>query len=458
MVAGLCLAASSTATSLGPIRAGQEAEGVEIQVPEAIVLVMSDDQGFGDVGRRDPSLSTPHLDGLLQSGVEFQRFYAAAPVCSPTRASVLTGRHPARMGIDGANDGHLPPDEVHLAEVLRASGYRTGFFGKWHLGTLTQDVRDSNRGGRPAEREHYAPPWDHGFDVVFATEAKVPTFDPMRQPGGAEPFGTRYWTGPGEVVPDEVLEGDDSKLIVDRALAFVKDCTERGVPSLAVVWLHAPHEPVTRSPLRLAALELDPESARDRYVACLADVDEQVGALRSALEERGRGVLWFCSDNGPEHPLGPGSTGGLRGRKRDLLEGGIRVPAALWWCGLDVAGVEPGVPFAGPAGTIDILPTLLELVGSPVSLSGLDGASLLPRLAGEEAAVGYGFRSKKQRAWIGPRWKIYSSDEGGSWQLFDLHADPGEALDRAGDSPEIVARHVALFRAWEAAVLLDRAR
>ena len=151
--------------------------------PPTIVLVMTDDQGFGDVGLRDPEVRTPHLDALFRDGVEFTRFYAAAPVCSPTRASVLTARHPARLAIDGANDGHLGDDEPNLARALAARGFRTGFFGKWHLGTLTREIQDSNRGGRPKHEAHYAPPWDRGFSVSFATEAKVPTFDPMWRPG-----------------------------------------------------------------------------------------------------------------------------------------------------------------------------------------------------------------------------------------------------------------------------------
>lgn len=426
--------------------------------PDAIVLVMTDDQGWGDVGLRDASLHTPALDALLKDGIELRRFYAAAPVCSPTRASVLTGRHPARQSIDGANDGHLLPRELHLGELLRAAGYRTGFFGKWHLGTLTRDVRDSNRGGRLEQVAHHSPPWEHGFDVTFATEAKVPTFDPMKKPGSDEPYGTRYWTGPGQVVAADQLEGDDSRLVVDRALAFLDECAQRGVPSFAVVWLHAPHEPVVESPERLKEHGLDAASRRDRYVACLADVDAQVGALRAALEEHGRGLLWFCSDNGPEHARGPGSTGGLRGRKRDLLEGGIRVPAALWWCGQELEGVATGRPFDGPAGTVDVLPTVLEVTGVPATISGLDGSSLLPRLRGSDVTPGYGFRSRKKRAWIEGRWKAHSRDAGATWALYDVAADPGEANDLAREHVDVLERLRTSFTAWEADVLRDRER
>ncbi len=123
-----------------------------------IVLMMADDQGWGDVGYRGHKvLQTPHLDRMAAEGVRLDRFYAAAPVCSPTRGSMLTGRHPFRYGIFGANVGHVPPAEVTIAELLSRAGYRTGHFGKWHLGTLTTTVVESNRGG-PRGAKNYSIP------------------------------------------------------------------------------------------------------------------------------------------------------------------------------------------------------------------------------------------------------------------------------------------------------------
>ena len=124
-----------------------------------IILVMADDQGWGDTSfNGHPTLKTPALDQMASEGLRFDRFYAAAAVCSPTRASVLTGRHPFRMRIDGANSGHLPSEEYTLAEMCHELGYTTGHFGKWHLGTLTKEVVDSNRGGRSNQAQHYSPP------------------------------------------------------------------------------------------------------------------------------------------------------------------------------------------------------------------------------------------------------------------------------------------------------------
>ncbi|MGI9544423.1 MAG: sulfatase-like hydrolase/transferase, partial [Cyclobacteriaceae bacterium] len=178
-----------------------------------IILIMTDDQGWADVGfNGNEVLKTPHLDQLASQGIILDRFYAAAPVCSPTRASVITGRNPLRMGISHANTGHMMEGEITLPELLQDQGYSTGHFGKWHLGTLTRTTLDANRGGQEKFREHYSIPTMHGYDSFFCTESKVPTFDPMIFPATFEdgeskhfgwkalvgqrksqPYGTAYW-------------------------------------------------------------------------------------------------------------------------------------------------------------------------------------------------------------------------------------------------------------------------
>jgi len=283
-----------------------------------VILLMTDDQGWGDAGYQGhPELETPNLDAMAANGFVFNRWYAAAPVCSPTRASCLTGRHPNRLNIGGANDGRLADDEVTLAEVLRIHGYRTGHFGKWHLGTLTRVVKDSNRGGPHAE-DIYAPPWDHGFEVCFSTEARTPTWNPMVSPGyasgvlrrGQEPgksFQTYYWTGPGCIATDN-LEGDDSRIIMDRVLPFIDDSVQDERPFFAVVWLHAPHEPIIAGPGDRAPYGALPEAKQHCYGVITA-LDEQVGRLRErlrALDVEDDTMLWYCSDNGPAKPHASG--------------------------------------------------------------------------------------------------------------------------------------------------------
>jgi len=435
--------------------------------PANLILVMTDDQGWGDAGYQGhPELLTPNLDEMAASGIRFDRFYAGAPVCSPTRGSCLTGRHPFRYGIFQANVGHLPADEPNLAEILRARGYRTGHFGKWHLGTLTTTEKDANRGG-PKHAAHYAPPWERGFDVCFSTESKVPTYDPLVTPpkwaggvgdqGLGNPYGTAYWTGPGRKAEDEPgadLSGDDSALILDRALPFLESAVVDGAPFFAVIWFHAPHLPVLASEEQRAPYAHLPLEEQ-HYFACMSEVDHQLGRLRAAL--RGWGVaedtiLWFCSDNGPEGKAGkaPGSAGGLRGRKRDLYEGGVRVPGLLEW---PRRFPEPQVVTA-PCSTLDYLPTMLGALGLPQPAD-LDGVDLLPLLDGRTAVRGrpIGFESGRQSAWSEDRYKLLRHEPRGKparLELYDLAADPGEDHDLAGEMPERVAAMDAALLEWRA--------
>jgi len=414
-----------------------------------IILMMADDMGWGDPGYMGNRLiRTPHLDAMAAGGLRFNRFYAAAPVCSPTRGSCLTGRHPYRYGIFSANVGHLPPEEVTLAELLRSHGYTSGHFGKWHLGTLTCTEKDSNRGG-PRGAKHYSPPWDNGFDVCFSTEAKVPTRNPMRKPGSHDPYGTAYWKT-GGVKAAENLEGDDSRVIMDRVVPFIRDAVKRDRPFFAVIWFHTPHLPVVAGPEYLR-MYLDVGEKERHYFGCITAMDAQIGRLRKELRDSGVAedtMVWFCSDNGPEGKAGraPGSAGPLRGRKRSLFEGGVRVPGLLEWH----AKIKPGSLTDAPACTSDYLPTVLEVLGIDMPNDRpIDGVSL-PLLEGRvtERPRPIAFESGRQLALIHNRYKLISLDSGKTWMLFDLVADPSESSDIAHDHPDIVQRMRATLEAW----------
>jgi len=427
-----------------------------------VILCMTDDQGWGDTGYNGhPILKTPNLDAMSQEGVRFDRFYAGAPVCSPTRGSCLTGRHPHRYGIFYANVGHMPKEEITLAEALKTQGYTTGHFGKWHLGTLTKTEKDSNRGG-PRGVKEYSPPWDNGFDVCFSTEAKVPTYNPMITPSGwgkkrgkaGRPFGTHYWSGPDKKVTDN-LEGDDSRIIMDRVIPFVRDAAKSKKPFLAVVWFHTPHLPVVAGPEH-RALYKDQPMAAQHYFGCITAMDEQVGRLRKEMKDLGveqNTMLWFCSDNGPEGKKDTGtngSAGGLRGRKRSLYEGGIRVPGMLVWPGKIK---EPRV-VSMPCCTSDYFPTVLGVLGFKMQgqPEPIDGVSLVPLIEGKmaERPRTIGFQSKNQLALIDNRYKLYSSNKGKSHSLFDIPEDRAESRDRAAEKPEIADKMKQTLDAWVA--------
>jgi len=415
-----------------------------------IIFCMTDDQGWGDTGYNGhPVLKTPNLDKMASEGLRFERWYSGAPVCSPTRGSSLTGRHPYRYGIFHANVGHMRDQEVTLAEVLKTQGYTTGHFGKWHLGTLTTEIKDSNR-GRPGQTEHYAPPWEHGFDTCFSTEAKVPTWDPMKTPGAGTPYGTYYWSAPGRRVTEN-LDGDDSRVIMDRALPFIRQAATEDTPFFVVIWFHTPHLPVVAGPkYREMYSDQDPK-LRD-YCGCITAMDEQVGRLRAELETLGMTrdtMLWFCSDNGPEgNDSAPGRTKGLRGRKRSLYEGGVRVPGLLIWPGR----IKTPRTIPMPCSTCDYFPTAMDVLGvrpegrpAPV-----DGVSLLPLIEGKMAQRPrpIGFQSRNQLALIDNRYKIYSKDKGKSFELYDLVSDPGEKHDLAMEKPEITKGMIDTLNAW----------
>jgi len=424
-----------------------------------IILIMADDMGWGDTGYNGhPSLQTPHLDAMAAEGITFTRFYAAAPVCSPTRGSCLTGRHPFRYGITFANTGHMLPEELTLAELLGELGYNTGHFGKWHLGTLTTEVNDANRGG-PQHAAHYAPPWDHGFDSCFSTESKVPTWDPMVNPDNGAAYGTRYWAGPGEVVTEN-LEGDDSRVIMDRVIPFIESAVDSEQPFFTVVWFHTPHLPVVAGPAYLAMYEDEP-GQRPHYYGCITAMDEQIGRLRETLDELGAAentLVFFCSDNGPEgnaeNDDRPGSAGGLRGRKRSLYEGGIRVPGVMIWPSL----ISEPMMIEAPCCTSDYLPTILDILDIEriESRGPIDGLSLLPILTGAQRGPGIGFRSRNQSAWITDRYKIISPGGGKPFELYDLLEDTGEQRDLGEDHPAFDAMRADL-ESWSQSVDTERA-
>ncbi len=417
---------------------------------------MADDLGWGDTGFNGNSIiKTPNLDAMAEAGMRFTRFYSGAPVCSPTRGSSLTGRHPYRYGIFGANVGHMLKDEITLAEVLKRHGYTTGHFGKWHLGTLTTTEKDSNRGG-PRGAKHYSPPWENGFDVCFSTEAKVPTWNPMISPESGKPYGTYYWKKDGTKATEN-LEGDDSRVIMDRVIPFIRNAADNRKPFFMAIWFHTPHLPVLTGP-KYRQIYSQYSEDQQHYYGCITAMDEQIGRLRSELLEMGisdNTMVWFCSDNGPEGKDGNsgrtrGSAGPFRGRKRSLFEGGVRVPGLLEW----PARVNAGQVTDIPCSTSDYFPTIMDALGYKIKEKPepIDGISLLPLIEGKmaERPLPIGFESKKQVSLVGNRYKIYSNDDGKTYMLFDLLDDPGENNNLATEKSDILYEMKEMLETWRA--------
>ena len=431
-----------------------------------IILLMADDQGWGDMAYNGhPHLKTPNLDAMAANGAVFKRFYAASAVCSPTRGSVMTGRHPLRYGICHANCGHIKSEEVTLGEMVKTMGYTTGHFGKWHLGTLTRDTVEANRGGREKYDGDYAPPWDHGFDVSFVTESKVPTWNPMITPPQSsgdvngklkegEPFNTSYWTGPGQMA-SENLEGDDSRVIMDRAIPFIEQAVEDKKPFLSIIWFHTPHLPVLAGEDDRAPYA-DLSEDQQHYYGVITALDKQVGRLRDKLRELGvaeNTLLFYTSDNGPEgKSVGgrtQGLTKGLKGRKRSLYDGGIRVPGIMEWPGKISSGTTVDIPCF----TSDYFPTIANILGIDLEQNKrpYDGVDLLPIVKGdvERRTKPLAFDFQGQAALIDNEYKIYSDDGGQNFTLYNIEKDAGENTSLNNQQPQKLTEMTSFWRQWK---------
>lgn len=403
-----------------------------------IILMMADDMGWadmdfairlgedsngGDVNYSGTShWNTPNLSAMASNGLTFSRMYSSSPVCSPTRASVLTGRSPERTGVSFANTGSLQNREVTVAEYAQTLGYQTGHFGKWHLGVLTRDIQDANRGGDAGSHNIYSTPLNSGFDVEYSTESKTSTYDPGTS--GLTPT-TRYWTGPGQFVPltSPDLQGDDSAIIARETNAFIQQSAQDNDPFLAVSWFHTPHKPINTP----GNQDVDNLAA---YRFAMEDLDAAVGQIRSKVQELGiadNTILLFTSDNGPEDGQDYNNEG-LRNNKRELHEGGVRVPGLIEWQGQ----VTPGITHT-PMVTTDYLPTLMDIWGvGPVDARPMDGTSMAEtiftdRAATREKTIIFKSTNGHQSAMgSGGRYKLISTNNGSSWNLYDIVRDYDE--------------------------------
>lgn len=360
---------------LGPllialISLASSAVALETPTRPHIVLIMSDDQGWGDTSYNGhPILKTPNLDAAAAAGLRLDRFYAAAPSCSPTRASVLTGRHPNRMGVFSWGIP-IRPQEFTIAELLQQYGYRTGHFGKWHLGSI-----------RPDSPVH---PGNAGFDRWVS----APNFfdrDPLMSDQGI----ARQMTGESSAVAvdlaiewmrSQILPKPEETVGKTRSLETKPVAPDEVAPLFVVIWLGSPHLPHLADPADSAPYADQPKKLRE-YLGEVAGVDRAFGRLRNelvALGIRENTLLWFCSDNGAIPVVG--NTGESRGAKHSVYEGGLLVPAFIEW----PAMIREPRSTPVRCGTVDIFPTLANIVGaSREGLRPLDGITLLPLLRGE---------------------------------------------------------------------------
>jgi arylsulfatase len=425
------------------------ATGIAAEKPEQtnFVVILCDDLGYGDLGCfGHPHIKTPHLDALAGEGLRLTDCYAAAPVCSPSRCGLLTGRIPNRLGIydwiPARSPMHLQAGEISVATLLKKAGYQTCHAGKWHCNGFFNS---------PMQPQ----PGEHGFDYWFSTQNNA-------APSHKDPTNfVRNGRRVGQ------LTGYSSQLIVDEALGWLAR-RDKSKPFLLMVWLHSPHEQIATAPAfveQYSAVAETPQQAD--YFGNVSQIDHEVGRLLKSLDDGGlrdSSLVYFSSDNGPEtlrrYPAGErsyGSASPLRGMKLHMYEGGIRVPGIIRWPGHIKAEQTSHEPVA----SYDLLPTFCTLAGiAPPADRDLDGTSLLPLFVGRPLARTRPLYWQYDRAIGGPNrialrdgdWKLLANADLSRFELYNLRSDISEERDLAASEPERLAALSAKLRQLHAEV------
>jgi arylsulfatase A len=405
--------------------------GVQSKLPAAsslsspnIVLICADDLGYGDLGSYGSRIPTPNLDQMAAEGIRLTQFYAASNICSPSRAALLTGRYSTRVGVpyvlsDPASTTGLSVSETTMAQTLKAAGYATMCVGKWHVGWTPQYL-----------------PTHRGFDGFFGI-----------------PYSSDMWPLPlmqnDQVIQDEVGPDTLTQLFTQQAVSYINSSS--GSPFFLYLAYSSPHIPLTPSAAFRGA------SKQGAYADMVMEVDLSVGAVLQAIQNRGidgNTLVMFSSDHGPWYQ---GTTGGLRGRKAETWDGGMRVPFIARFPGQ----IQSGTVSGGVAAALDILPTVARLAGAPGPPNPLDGVDIWPLLSGARQTVDrdaflYFDGWNLQCARLG-QWKLHvARNNTPAWapapvgglmnlplaspELYNLEADPGEASDCAADRPDIVSQ------------------
>jgi arylsulfatase A len=435
---------SAALLAAGASRPGS-ASAQRADAPPNIVFLFADDLGYGDLSSYGhPIIRTPNIDKLGAQGVRLTSFYAAASVCTPSRAALLTGRYAVRSGLARVlfpkSDTGLASTEVTIADVLRKRGYGTTAIGKWHLGSKARFL-----------------PTAHGFDTWLG----VPYSNDMDVPQGYVPLPLMRDT---TVIEAPVDQSTLTSRYTDEAIRAMK--SSRGKPFFVYLAYTMPHVPLH------ASAAFRGKSKAGPYGDVVEEIDASVGRIVAALHDAGlerNTIVVFTSDNGPwqaipkahvangMNPWDHGTAGLLRGAKMSSYEGGFRVPAVIRWPG----HIPPGRSSAEMATTMDLYPTLLHAAGAAVPADRtIDGRDIMPMLAGRAPTATselFYMWNDSVEAVRDVRWKLRLTNRGrvGATagqspvpELYDLDVDPSERYDVAADHPQVVERlraRIAVF-------------
>ena len=414
LAAVACGGGSSSPSSAAPVPSATPVGFTPVDLgPPNVVLILADDLGWGDLGSfGNTQIKTPNLDRMAAEGARFTSFYVAAPICAPSRAALMTGRWPPRVGIPWNPPTRLHPDEVVLAEPLHDRGYATGMLGKWHLGWTPEDM-----------------PVHWGFDFYYGVpsgedENNFYFYDqPTKDSVGMEEIATRY---------------------TQDALKFIAANKDRRF--FVYIAHRDPHLP------NYPSAAFYGRSAAGTYGDTIEQLDATIGDLMKGLQDLGvdrNTLVIFTSDNGPVvPPKGPGSAGGLSGGKGSCEEGGVRVPGIMRW----PARIRPGRVVSEPVGTVDLFPTLVALTGAKLPNRHYDGQDVSRLVTGDVDRIGgQGIDGGREIVFWqeggkpgGLRSGRYKYLRPGFWNtsptLFDLETDPGERIDLTKTRPELASQ------------------
>ena len=413
-----------------------------------IILIMTDDQGYGDLGVTGNSIiETPNIDAMASKSATMSNFYVS-PVCAPTRASLMTGRYNYRTGVIDTYVGRamMHTDEVTIAEILKKAGYATGIFGKWHLGDC-----------------YPMRPLDQGFD-----ESMVLKGGGLAQP--SEPFeNKRRYTDPVLFHNGHMVQtlGYCTDVYFRSATGFIKKNVEAEKPFFVYLPTNAPHGPFHDVPeellnvyrkMDLSSISFEEKLDNERLAAIFAmigNVDQNIGRLFQTIEQLGiqkNTIVVFLTDNGPNTRR---YVGELRGMKGEVHEGGIRAPFYMYWPDVFKGDEYSDVRVAH----YDLMPTLLEVAGVslPEGLT-IDGRSFLPLLKGKDISWpdrnlflqwhrGEEPQPFKHFSMVGQKWKLLSADSA-DFELYDLETDPGESHNLANEKPELLEKMKNGYMTW----------
>lgn len=399
-----------------------------------VIFILTDDQGSLDMncyGAKD--LVTPNMDALAARGVRFTQFYSGAPVCSPSRASILTGRNPHRAGMPtnaGSSRG-LPPEQITIAEVLKPLGYATAHIGKWHLGH---------------DYDHY--PRRQGFDFSFG------------HMGGCIDNYSHffYWAGPNhhDLWRNDVEIHEPGQFFGDLIIREVSEFVEknREQPMFVYFAINMPHYPYQGDVKWLEYYKANKMPyPRDLYAAFVSTVDDRIGKLVEKIKELGLDedtIIIYQSDHGHSVEIrahgGGGCSGPYRGHKFTLLEGGIRIPAMISWPGK----IPAGEVRTQAVTACDWLPTIASLCGAPPVTHRIDGVDISDIIQSADAPPVHEtlcWANSNQRAVLRDgKWKLYG--EGNKDELYYLPDDPGESKNLAAENPELFKELIEVHKKW----------